>query len=207
MFAAPTANADLDCGGPRTDIHDSATIVEPATSLCYCTGTRRTRIQLAFRLACRALLRSRWYAITAIGTIVLTIVLGTTVFAVVDGVRFKPLPYPSSHRLFSLRGSAGSREGTASLAALDVKYLRVAFAGAALLILLGAINVAGLFGARARDRGRELSIRAALGAGWGHLAAVLLAEAAVIALVGGLLGVLVASPLLTATIALLITGA
>lgn len=78
-----------------------------------------------------------------------------------------------------------------------------AFAGAALLILLGAINVAGLFGARARDRGRELSIRAALGAGRRHLTAVLLAEAAVIALGGGVLGVLVARPVLRATNALL----
>ena len=79
----------------------------------------------------------------------------------------------------------------------------VAFGGAALLILLGAINVTGLFAARAHDRARELSIRAALGASRRHLAALLLTEAAGIALAGGALGVLLAHPLLNATLTIL----
>jgi len=79
---------------------------------------------MAIRLAFRTLLRSRWYAATAIGTITLTIALGATVFAVVDGVLFKPLPYRESDRLFTLRGSSGATgEGTASLAPADVRYL------------------------------------------------------------------------------------
>jgi len=82
-------------------------------------------------------------------------------------------------------------------------FFSAAFAGAALLILLGATNVAGLFAARARDRGRELSIRAALGAGRRHLMVVLLTEALIIAVVGGVLGIVVASPLLAATVQLL----
>jgi predicted permease len=78
------------------------------------------------------------------------------------------------------------------------RFFRAAFAGAALIVLLGAINVAGLFGAKARDRERELSIRAALGAGRRNLVAVLLSEAAIIAIVGGFAGMLIAHYALTA---------
>ena len=78
---------------------------------------------MAIPLALRTLLRSRWYALTAIGTITLTIALGATAFAVVDGVLFKPLPYPDAHRLFSLVGSAGPPRETAYLAPGDVRYL------------------------------------------------------------------------------------
>ena len=52
------------------------------------------------RIALRTLLRSRWHAVATVGTIALTISLGATVFAVVDGVLFKPLPYPDSGRLY-----------------------------------------------------------------------------------------------------------
>jgi putative ABC transport system permease protein len=79
----------------------------------------------------------------------------------------------------------------------------VAFASAAMLILLGAINVAGLSAARTHDRHRELSIRAALGADRRSLIALLLAEAFIIAVVGGGLGVLAAGPLLTIALSIL----
>jgi predicted permease len=59
--------------------------------------------------------------------VALTIALATTVFAVVDGVLFKPLPYPAADRLFNVVGSSGrTGEGTASLAAGDVAYLAFA---------------------------------------------------------------------------------
>jgi putative ABC transport system permease protein len=83
------------------------------------------------------------------------------------------------------------------------RFFTAAFAGAALLIGLGAINVAGLFAARARDRGRELSVRAALGAGRGNLMAVLLSEAGIIAAAGGAIGVAIAAPALNAVLSLL----
>jgi hypothetical protein len=82
---------------------------------------------MTFRLALRTLRRSPWYATTVVGTVALTIALAATVFAVVDGVLFKPLPYPASHRLFNVAGSSGrAGEGTASFAAADVAYLAVA---------------------------------------------------------------------------------
>ena len=83
------------------------------------------------------------------------------------------------------------------------RFFTAAFAGAALLIVLGAINVAGLFAARARDRGRELSVRAALGAGRLNLMTTLLSEAGVIAVAGGAIGVAIAGPALDAILSLL----
>ena len=46
--------------------------------------------------------RSPWYAITAAGVIALGIALGTTVFAIVDGALFKPLPYRDVDRMFAV---------------------------------------------------------------------------------------------------------
>ena len=79
---------------------------------------------MTVRIAFRSLLRSPAYAATSIGTIALTIALAATVFAIVDGVLFKPLPYRDAHQLFRVLG-ADSRQnyGGASVAALDIKYL------------------------------------------------------------------------------------
>ena len=50
----------------------------------------------------RALRRAPWYSATVIGVIAVTLALATTVFAVVDGVLFRPLPYPYVDRLFRI---------------------------------------------------------------------------------------------------------
>ncbi|HET9267491.1 MAG TPA: hypothetical protein VFO31_04980, partial [Vicinamibacterales bacterium] len=47
----------------------------------------------------RALRQSPWYSAAVIGVIALTLALATTVFAIVDGVLFRPLPYPDADRL------------------------------------------------------------------------------------------------------------
>ena len=54
------------------------------------------------RYAVRSLWRAPWYSAIVIGVIALCIALATTVFAIVDGVLFKPLPYPDADRLVAI---------------------------------------------------------------------------------------------------------
>lgn len=52
--------------------------------------------------AWRSLARTPWYAFAVAGVIALTMALTTTVFAIVDGVLFKPLPYRDVNRIFGV---------------------------------------------------------------------------------------------------------
>jgi predicted permease len=60
-----------------------------------------------WRQSFRSLRRTPWYSLTVIGVIALTMTLATTVFAIVDGVLFKPLPYPRAEQLYAVTGPNG----------------------------------------------------------------------------------------------------
>lgn len=83
--------------------------------------------------------------------------------------------------LMSLRASAGGESAGPIFATLGTAVF--------LVLLIACMNASGLLLTRAWARARELSVRSALGASRGRLVAVLMAESALLALLGGAVGV------------------
>jgi predicted permease len=84
--------------------------------------------------------------------------------------------------------------------------LWVMMASLGMVLLIACANVANLLLVRVEGRRQELAIRAALGAGWGRIAADLLMESLVLGAAGSLLGLALASAALRALVAAAPTG-
>jgi predicted permease len=63
------------------------------------------------RQTLRALRRSPWYALTVVTVLALSTALSATVFAIVDGVLFKPLPYRDAQNLYLASARREGRSG------------------------------------------------------------------------------------------------
>ncbi len=85
--------------------------------------------------------------------------------------------------------------------------LSLLLVAAAAVLLLASANVANLLLARSSRRQRELSVRAALGAGWSRLIRVALSEGLVLAAGGGLAGLLLAALAVPRLVAMIPRGA
>lgn len=95
-------------------------------------------------------------------------------------------------RLFAVVPEAQSAIPPSGRAALK-GLMAFLLAGAGFVLLIACINVAGLFVARAARRTRELAVRLSLGASRGRIVRLLLAEALVVAVAGGVVGLWLAT--------------
>lgn len=100
---------------------------------------------------------------------------------------------PAARRTLRFRVEPMGESWRDLLRAQNLRLLGVA----GLLLLVAAVNVAGLLVARTLVRGRELALRAALGATRGRLVRQIALETVILSGIGGAIGLLAAAPALT----------
>src|SRR5258708_3116698 len=72
-----------------------------------------------FRVAFRRLKQQPWFAAAAIGTLALGVAAPTALFAVVDATLLRPLPYPRSQDIYTVRTTMTDGRFTIGLVASE----------------------------------------------------------------------------------------
>ncbi|MEZ5319488.1 MAG: ABC transporter permease [Vicinamibacterales bacterium] len=101
------------------------------------SGRSAGRLAAELRVTLRTLARSPWYAVSLSAVVGLSLALAATVFAVVDGALFAPLPYLHADRVFAVEArftglepvTAGESVSVPDVAAWSAAMPDVAFAG------------------------------------------------------------------------------
>ena len=104
------------------------------------------------------------------------------------GLALTQTPEDRGPRLFLQAGA----QGDSRLPELVASPLQLLLGASLLVLLVACANVAGLLLSRAGDRGREMAVRAALGAGRARLARLLFVESAALGRLGGAAGLIAA---------------
>jgi putative ABC transport system permease protein len=116
--------------------------------------------------------------------------------------RFTPPPGFSKKMFYEARLTPAFRPLKESIIGDLGKTLWILMATLGLVLLIACANVANLLLVRAEGRQHELSIRAALGAGWTRLAREILSESLTIGIIGGAIGLAFAYGALRALVAI-----